>query len=231
MAWRNRGGGETLFRQLLLGAAALASDQFQLELALRHGFGKLFAGGLETLDLGGGHLFLAGGAGGFAVDARQVFLDLGELVLERGGLAEKAQDQLPSRFDGLLALEHPGLQRLALPVDLRHAAARLGDLLLEDFHVLLVGGDLLVEGAEAEAQLARFVFGLGDALLDGAALLDLGFQAAAGALGFDAHFGELPPRFGELLLEARSKRPAGARAPAPFRPPARQATSTRPRPG
>jgi len=43
---------------------------------------------------------------------------------------------------------------------------------------------------------------LPDALLDGAALLDLRFQAAAGALGFDAHFGKLPPRFGELLLEA-----------------------------
>ena len=58
------GRGAALRAQILFGPPPLAGHGFEFELALRHGFGELFAGGLETLDLSGGHLFLAGGTGG-----------------------------------------------------------------------------------------------------------------------------------------------------------------------
>ena len=90
------GGQAAALRQFLFGAAALAGHRLQLHLALRHGFGKLLARDVEPFDLGRGHLLFAGGARRFAIDAGQVLVDLRQLILQRGGLAEQAQNHLPA---------------------------------------------------------------------------------------------------------------------------------------
>ena len=122
--------------------------------------------------------------------------------LRRGRLAEQAQNHLASGFDGLLALAHLALQTLALLVDFQHARARLGDLVLEPIDGLFVRGDFGFEPIEPDAKLLGFLLGLGDALLDGAALLaPATSRRAAGALGFHIQSGELLARLGELLLQ------------------------------
>ena len=101
--------------QVLFGAAALAGHGFQFHLALRHGLGELLARDFEPLDLGGGHLLFARGTRRLAVDAGQVLFDLRQLVLQRGGLAEQAQNHLAAGLDGALALAdlEPAVPRAA----------------------------------------------------------------------------------------------------------------------
>ncbi len=64
-----------------------------------------------------------------------------------------------------------------------------------------MAGDFLVERVQPHAQFLRLLLVVRDALLDGAALLDLRFQPPAGALGFHVPGGQLRARFGELLLD------------------------------
>jgi hypothetical protein len=55
-------------------------------------------------------------------------------------------------------------------------------------------------GGPAGVPIPAIPLGLRDALLDGAALLHLRFQPAAGAFGFHFALGQLAPLFGEMLL-------------------------------
>ena len=106
------GGKLAAVREVLLGAAALAGDRLQFHLALRHGFGELLARDVEPFDLGGGDRLFARGARGLAVDAGEVLFDLRQLILQRGGLAEQAENHLASGLDGALALADFELQCL-----------------------------------------------------------------------------------------------------------------------
>src|ERR1019366_10333241 len=103
-------------------------------------------------------------------------------------------------LNGLLAFADRRLQFLAQAVLLQHALARLADLLVERRDLLLVRVQVGAEAAQPDLQLLRLPLGLRDALLDGAALLYLRFQPAAGVLGFHFALGQLTPLFGEMLL-------------------------------
>ena len=194
------GGEAAAVGEVLLGAAALAGNGFELHLALGDGLGKLLAGDVEAGDLGGGDGLFAGGAGGLAIDAGQVLFDLRQLVLEGGGLAEEAQNHLPAAFDGALALADLELQSLALLVDLGHALARGGDLGFQGLDIFLVAADLLIEGIQAQSQIVGILLVLRDALLDGSAFLDLRGEAPATAFGLHLALGQLAARLGELAL-------------------------------
>ena len=106
------GGEAAAVGQFLFGAPALAGDRLQFQLALRHGLGELLARDVQALDFGGGHLLFARGARRLAVDPGQVLVDLRQLVLQRGGFAEQAQNHLAAGFDGALALANLDLQDL-----------------------------------------------------------------------------------------------------------------------
>jgi hypothetical protein len=194
------GGQAAAVGQILLGAAALAGDAFELHLALGDGLGKLFAGDVEAGDFGGGDGLFAGGAGGLAIDAGEVLFDLRQLVLEGGGLAEEAQNHLPAAFDRALALADLELQSLALLVDLGHAEARGSDLRFESLDIFPVAADLLIEGIQAQSQIVGILLVPRDALLDGSAFLDLRGEAPACAFRFHLALGQLAARFGELAV-------------------------------
>ena len=83
----------------------------------------------------------------------QVLVDLRELVLQRGGLAEQPQNQLPPRFDRPLPLPHLALQPLALLVDLDHPVARLRRLRFQLVEILLVIRDLLVQRLQPDRRV------------------------------------------------------------------------------
>ena len=154
----------------------------------------------------------------------QVLFDLRQLILQRGRLAEQAQNHLPPGLDGALAFADFELQSLALLVDLRHALARLRDLRFQLLHILLVAADLLVERVQAHAEILRVLFVLRDALLDRAAFLYLRFETAARAFGIDLALGELLARFGELVLDLVAGHLLGSRGPVRAPPPGRRAT-------
>ena len=108
-------------------------------LPLRHGLGELLARRFQPLDFGRRHLLFARRPRRFALDARQVFVDLRELVLQRGSLAQQPQDHLPPGSRWLFSRSRTlACNRLALLVDLQHALARLRDLRFQRVHVLLV---------------------------------------------------------------------------------------------
>ena len=153
-------------RQVLLGTTALAGHRLQFHLPLRHGLGKLLARNVQPLDLGRRHRLFAGRPRRLAVDPGQVLVDLRELVLQRGRLAQQPQNHLPPALDGALALANFDLQSLALLVDLRHALARLRDLRFQGFHILLVAANLLIQRVQPHAQVLRVLLVLRDALLD-----------------------------------------------------------------
>ena len=154
----------------------------------------------QTFQFGGGRLLLFLHARGFALDARQILVHLRELVAQRGDFAQQPQHRRAALLDGLLALADGGLQFLAQAVLFQHARARFADLPVERGHLLLVRVQVGGDAPQPHFQLLRFPLRLRDALLDGAALLHLRFQAAARALGFHLAFGQFAPRFGELLL-------------------------------
>ncbi len=135
------GGGAAPLDQIFFGAAALAGYGFELQLALGERFGKLHARGFNACDLRRGDLLFTGGARGFPVDAGEIFVDLRQLILERGRLAKEAQNHLAAGLDGLLALTDLRLEGFTLLRDFRHAAARLRDLGVERSHRLLLRHD------------------------------------------------------------------------------------------
>lgn len=57
---------------------------------------------------------------------------------------------------------------------------------------------------QAFLDLGGLDFAGGEALLDGLNLAGLGFEAALGALGFDAAFGEVTALAGELMFEGEA---------------------------
>ena len=63
------GRGAAALDEIFFGATALASDGFELQLALREGFRKLLACDFQAFDFGGSHLLFACGARRFAVNA------------------------------------------------------------------------------------------------------------------------------------------------------------------
>ena len=64
--------------------------------------------------------------------------------------------------------------------------------MLREFELLLL---------EALVEILRFAFTAAETLLDRCDLARLRFQAAADALGFDAKFGQLLARFGQLRFD------------------------------
>ena len=189
------------FRQILLGEAPLADYRFEFQLALRQCLGQLLASHFQALDFARGNLLFALRTGALALDAREILFDLRQLIFQRGGFAQQAQDYLAAGFDGLFALTHLGLQRLALQVDFLHAPACLRDLLLECRDVLLMSGNLLIERIQPHAEILRFLLGLRDALLHSATLAHLRFQPSAGAGGFHVQVREFLPLLGESVLD------------------------------
>jgi hypothetical protein len=144
----------------------------------------------QTFQLGGGDLLFLLHARRFALDARQIFVHLRELVAQRGHFAQQPQHRRAAGLDGLLALADGGLQFLAQAVLLQHALARFADLLVERRDLLLVRVQVGGRCGPAGLPTPAIPLGLRDALLDGAALLHLRFQLAAGALGFDMALGQ-----------------------------------------
>jgi hypothetical protein len=209
MAWRSRPRRFRRSARSLLGAAALAGDRFQFELALRHGFGALSCGPLPGARFRRRPpALLARGARGFALDARQVFLDLRQLVLA-------ACDASPSRRRitcrpasmALLALAHLGLQRLALLVDLEHAAARFGDLRFERptlFRWAAISHPALQAQPSSRDSRSACAMRCSMAPLS----LHLGFQPAARALGFHVAFRQAAGAPRSAAARARSTPPA-----------------------
>src|SRR4029434_2942376 len=106
------------------------------------------------------HLLFPGGTSGFALDPREIFLDLGKLVAQHGSFAKEPENALPPAFDGALALPYLILQSVALLIDLEHASARFASLCFEGVEALLMGRDLEIERVQANAHFLRFLLGL-----------------------------------------------------------------------
>ena len=97
-------GGLAPAAQVLFGALPFAGNRFQLELPLRHGLGKRVPRRAQALQFGRGGLLLLLHARRFALDSRQVFVHLRELVAQRGDFAQQPQHGGAAGLDGLLAL-------------------------------------------------------------------------------------------------------------------------------
>ena len=103
-----------------------------------------------------------------AIDAGQVLVDLRELILQSGRLAEQPQNHLAAgsrwRVSRSRTLTCKPSRCWLISVMRSRACAICG---FERLHIFLVAADLLIQRVEPYAQILRVLLVLRDALLDG----------------------------------------------------------------